>query len=227
MNLLLTGAFAYTHEQIERLIQLGYCVHFMQQEAEELPLPASKVDAVVCNGLFLHHDIESFSRLRCIQLTSAGSVGFQRCIQHAYGRVGIVSTTRTLQMRNTFPQSATCRKLVEKSQSQRDRRNKNCCNRSRKCRAGSREKIQSLRSRGHRVRYPYPSDAEFRFNTSGRNAWNRHRRVRYRRYHSTFYSQNPSFVIRTDSMRHEAWCYPYQYRTGSINRRIGTRPNLG
>ena len=35
MNLLLTGAFAYTHEQIERLIQLGYCVHFMQQEAEE------------------------------------------------------------------------------------------------------------------------------------------------------------------------------------------------
>ena len=72
MNLLLTGAFAYTHEQIERLIQLGYCVHFMQQEAEELPLPASKVVAVVCNGLFLHHDIESFSRLRCIQLTSAG-----------------------------------------------------------------------------------------------------------------------------------------------------------
>ncbi len=72
MNLLLTGAFVYTDGQIEKLAGLGYRIHFMQQEADGLPLPASEVDAVVCNGLFLHHDIEAFSRLRCIQLTSAG-----------------------------------------------------------------------------------------------------------------------------------------------------------
>lgn len=72
MNLLLTGAFAYTDKQVEKLAGLGYRIHFMQQEADELPLPASEVDAVVCNGLFLHHDIEAFSKLRCIQLTSAG-----------------------------------------------------------------------------------------------------------------------------------------------------------
>ena len=72
MNLLLTGCFAYTEEQFQKLKCLGYVVYFMQQESEALPLPASEVDAVVCNGLFLYHDIEDFTRLRFIQLTSAG-----------------------------------------------------------------------------------------------------------------------------------------------------------
>lgn len=71
-NLLLTGCFAYTEKQLEKLGALGCDIHFMQQEAEALPLPAGEVDAVVCNGLFLYHDIEAFTRLQFIQLTSAG-----------------------------------------------------------------------------------------------------------------------------------------------------------
>lgn len=72
MNLLLTGCFKYTEEQFESLRCLGYNIHFIQHEKGELPLPASKVDATVCNGLFLSHDIDEFTRLKFMQLTSAG-----------------------------------------------------------------------------------------------------------------------------------------------------------
>lgn len=72
MNLLLTGCFNYSEEQMEALCSLGYNVYFMQQEKEALPIDAAEVDATVCNGLFLSHDIEAFSRLKLIQLTSAG-----------------------------------------------------------------------------------------------------------------------------------------------------------
>lgn len=51
---------------------LGYTVYFMQQEHEDLPLLASDVDVTVCNGLLLNHDINDFTHLKFIQLTSAG-----------------------------------------------------------------------------------------------------------------------------------------------------------
>lgn len=72
MNLLLTGCFKYSESQLKELASLGYDIHFMQQEAEALPLAASEVDATVCNGLFLSHPFEDFTRLKFIQLTSAG-----------------------------------------------------------------------------------------------------------------------------------------------------------
>lgn len=72
MNLLLTGCFKYSEDQMEALRSLGYTVYFMQQEKDKLPLEADEVDATVCNGLFLSHDIYAFSRLKLIQLTSAG-----------------------------------------------------------------------------------------------------------------------------------------------------------
>lgn len=72
MNLLLTGCFKYSEEQFEKLRSIGYTIYFMQQEKEELPLAASEFDAIVCNGLFLTHDIDLFDRLKFIQLTSAG-----------------------------------------------------------------------------------------------------------------------------------------------------------
>lgn len=72
MNVLLTGCFKYSESQIEELRALGYDIYFMQQEAEVLPLVASEVDATVCNGLFLSHPFEEFTRLKFIQLTSAG-----------------------------------------------------------------------------------------------------------------------------------------------------------
>lgn len=72
MNLLLTGCFNYSEENKRILNSLGYTIYFMQQENQELPLPASDIDAIVCNGLFLYHDIDLFKRLKLIQLTSAG-----------------------------------------------------------------------------------------------------------------------------------------------------------
>lgn len=44
----------------------------MKYENDTLPLPPENVDAAVCNGLFLYHDIKQFTRLKFIQLTSAG-----------------------------------------------------------------------------------------------------------------------------------------------------------
>ena len=72
MRILLTGAFAYTKEQIHKIEELGVNIVFMRQEAESLPVEAGDVDATVCNGLFLYHKIEEFENLKYIQLTSAG-----------------------------------------------------------------------------------------------------------------------------------------------------------
>ena len=72
MNLLLTGAFSYTEDQKKKLSTLGFEVFFMQQETEELPLSVKEIDATVCNGLFLHHNIDEFENLKLVQLTSAG-----------------------------------------------------------------------------------------------------------------------------------------------------------
>lgn len=72
MNLLLTGCFNYSPEQMNALCSLGYTIYFLQHEKDNLPLPASEVDAIVCNGLFLNHNIDEFTHLKFIQLTSAG-----------------------------------------------------------------------------------------------------------------------------------------------------------
>lgn len=72
MNLLLTGCIEYTEEQFKILCSLGYNIYFMQQEKGVLPLPASEVNVIVCNSLFLFHNIDDFINLKFIQLTSAG-----------------------------------------------------------------------------------------------------------------------------------------------------------
>lgn len=72
MNLLVTGACPQHAEMIARLEAEGYQVLFMQQESGELPCEASWVHGVICNGLFLYHDIKAFTDLRFVQLTSAG-----------------------------------------------------------------------------------------------------------------------------------------------------------
>jgi len=71
-KLLLTGAFKYSQEQLNRLESLGYEVKFVQDERKVLNIDASNIDAVVCNSLFLYNNIKEFKNLRTIQLTSAG-----------------------------------------------------------------------------------------------------------------------------------------------------------
>ena len=72
MNLLITGAWQSAYKNIVALEQLGHRVAFIQQEKEDLPCDAEWIEGVICNGLFLHHDIKEFRNLRYIQLTSAG-----------------------------------------------------------------------------------------------------------------------------------------------------------
>lgn len=72
MNLLVTGAWSCTEQQLEQLRQMGHSVCYMQQEKDPLPVEPFWVEGVICNGFFLHHPLEIFPNLQFIQLTSAG-----------------------------------------------------------------------------------------------------------------------------------------------------------
>lgn len=72
MNILLTGAFDYTKDQIVEIEKLGYNVIFIQNELEQIDINPENIDVVVCNSLFLYNDIEKFKNLKLIQTTSAG-----------------------------------------------------------------------------------------------------------------------------------------------------------
>ena len=71
-TVLITGASHFTPYQFEKVSDLGCKVIFMQNESDDLPIDPEEVEIVVCNGLFLYHDITLFSSLKIIQLTSAG-----------------------------------------------------------------------------------------------------------------------------------------------------------
>ena len=71
-DILLTGAFHYTKQQVSAIERLGCRVSWMPDEADYLPHSGASVSMVVCNGLFQFHDIYDFANLKFIQLTSAG-----------------------------------------------------------------------------------------------------------------------------------------------------------
>jgi len=71
-QLLITGACSFNEEQRIKLKELGFNLTFMQDETSPIEIEVSNVDAVICNSLFLYHDIELFKELKLIQLTSAG-----------------------------------------------------------------------------------------------------------------------------------------------------------
>lgn len=72
MKLLLTGAFRYSEEQLEKLKTLGFDIVFVHDERIPIQMDVSDIIAVVCNRLFLYSDINKFKNLKFIQLTSAG-----------------------------------------------------------------------------------------------------------------------------------------------------------
>ena len=86
MNLLITGAWRCSDEQLDAIKALGHQIVFMQNESDALPVDPQWVEGMVCNGLFLHHEIGLFSNLRFIQLTSAG---FDRVPMEEVNRRGI------------------------------------------------------------------------------------------------------------------------------------------
>ncbi len=72
MKLLVTGAFKCSNNQLEYLKSLGNEIVFMQNESDSLPCDCADIEGVICNGLFIYHDIKKFKNLKYIQLTSAG-----------------------------------------------------------------------------------------------------------------------------------------------------------
>ena len=72
MNLLVTGAFAWTEKEMNMLRELGHEVVFMQQEKSPLPCDAAWVEGIIGNGIFLSHPIEQFAKSRFLQMTPAG-----------------------------------------------------------------------------------------------------------------------------------------------------------
>lgn len=72
MNLLLTGAFNYSNEQLKKIERLGYKITYVKEERKKIDIDVSTFDVVVCNSLFLYNDIKKFENLKMIQLTSAG-----------------------------------------------------------------------------------------------------------------------------------------------------------
>lgn len=72
MKLLVTGAWNCIEKQLDELCGLGYEIVYMQNEKDELPFGAEDSEGIICNGLFLYHDVGAFEKLKFIQLTSAG-----------------------------------------------------------------------------------------------------------------------------------------------------------
>ena len=72
MKLLVTGAFNATAEQLDTLSSLGFELMYQKNEQGIPECNFAEADAVICNGLFLYHDISEFKKLKFIQLTSAG-----------------------------------------------------------------------------------------------------------------------------------------------------------
>jgi len=72
MKLLITGAWKAQTEDLERLAALGHDIELMPDERGSLPQNIASFEGVICNGLFLYHDINLFQNLKYIQLTSAG-----------------------------------------------------------------------------------------------------------------------------------------------------------
>ena len=71
-KLLITGALKKNDAFFDELASSGYDIIYHQSEREELSSEAYEAEAIICNGLFLYHDIEKFKNLQLIQLTSAG-----------------------------------------------------------------------------------------------------------------------------------------------------------
>lgn len=70
--LLITGAFSWPIESYDVFKKMGFDVAYVEREDGQFDFDPEDIDAVICNWLFIHHDIEKFKNLKYIQLLSAG-----------------------------------------------------------------------------------------------------------------------------------------------------------
>lgn len=73
MDLLVTGALKLTDDELLRLKSLCGNVLFLPDERPKTDIDVSLFEAVICNSLFVNNDIDRFTSLKYIQLTSAGT----------------------------------------------------------------------------------------------------------------------------------------------------------
>ncbi len=73
MKILVTGALRLTEEEVCSIGKIAGEVTFLQDERVETDIDVSGFEAVICNSLFVNNDIDKFTSLRYIQLTSAGT----------------------------------------------------------------------------------------------------------------------------------------------------------
>lgn len=72
MNLLITGALPKDEDLFNKLESYNYQIFYQQHERDELIVEPGIIEAIICNGFFLYHDINKFQNLKVIHLTSAG-----------------------------------------------------------------------------------------------------------------------------------------------------------
>ena len=70
LKLLIAGSSAFTEHDISIIQAMGYTVDVIEQEKMEPP--NTFYDVIVCNFLFVNHDISRFHNLKAVQLLSAG-----------------------------------------------------------------------------------------------------------------------------------------------------------
>lgn len=72
MKLLFAGNYPLDSRKLSDLKKLNIDVHIMKEENAPLSINTEKIDAIVCNWLFVNHDIRKFTNLKYVQLLSAG-----------------------------------------------------------------------------------------------------------------------------------------------------------
>lgn len=72
MKVLVTGAISYKEEDLQEIKKLGIEMIFIQDERKTIKTKVEDIDYVICNNLFIYNDIKKFSKLKYIQVTSAG-----------------------------------------------------------------------------------------------------------------------------------------------------------
>lgn len=72
MNLLFAGNYELDNQKVEALRKLGIEVHIMKEENVPLVINPEEIEMIVCNWLFVNHDIRQFINLKYVQLLSAG-----------------------------------------------------------------------------------------------------------------------------------------------------------
>ncbi len=84
-KILITGALKLSETMRDEIQKRGFEILWVQNECEPLSINHSDIDAIICNALLQHNDIDEFTSLKYIQTTSAGLDRMPICKIHERG----------------------------------------------------------------------------------------------------------------------------------------------